>query len=90
MTQHVVKSWSHLFQPFLDGVKTHDIRIMDRDYKVGDKLILQEWDWKKKEYTGREAAAEITYITDVNSPCAFSPFALDNDFGILSIKKIEE
>lgn len=84
---HRVKSWVHLFQAFVRGEKMHDLRILDRDYQVGDILVLCEYDKQQEEYTGREAEAEITYITSAKHvACAFSPFALKDKFGILSIK----
>lgn len=87
---HIVKSWLHLFEPIWDGRKTHDLRVMDRGYKIGDKIQLHEYDWVSKKYTGRYVLAEITYITSHNDvQCAFSPFVLDNRFGILSLKVID-
>ncbi len=88
MTTHYVKSWTFLFQPMLDGEKTHDIRIMDRDYKVGDTLVLQEYDWGAKKYTGRELNVKITYITSGDNPCAFSPSVLHPQFCVLSVSKV--
>ena len=70
------------------GIKTHDIRDMrDRDYKVGDTIVLQEFDQATGKYSGEEINCEITYITDRDVPCAFSSAVLDRDFGILSIRK---
>lgn len=89
MTTHYLKSWVGLFQPIYDEQKTHELRVLDRDYKVGDMCILQEYDPVEKIYTGRECHVEITYITSSkHSPCAFSPFALHDAMGVLSIKRI--
>lgn len=90
MKIHEVKSWTHLFSAVLLGLKQHDIRDMrERDYEVGDQMILQEFDMAKGQYTGRWARVEITYITDRMTPCALSSTVLDKDFGILSIKLLE-
>lgn len=84
---HEVKSWTHLFRPLIEGKKKHDIRDMrERDYKVGDLLLLKEFDMAKGEYTGHYAEALITYITDKEVPCAFSSSVLDRNFGILSLQ----
>ena len=87
MSHHKVKSWTYLFSALCSGEKKHDIRDMrERNYKVGDELILQEFEQTSGKYTGREATALITYITDKNTPCAFSSAVLDRNFGILSLK----
>ena len=84
---HKVKSWSHLFQAIVAGGKKHDIRDMrDRDYKLGDMITLQEFDIVKGKYTGREADVKITYMTNRDTPCAFSSSVLDRNFAILSIE----
>lgn len=91
---HHVKSWTYLFRAALAGTKTHDIRILDRDYAVGDHLMLCEYDWGNKVYTGHQLLVEITYITkarpgDRAKPaCAFSPTCLHPDYGVLSIRKL--
>lgn len=88
---HELKSWVGLFEPILEGRKTHDVRVLDRDFQVGDICILKEWEPTKREYTGREVKVEITYITSAqHQACAFSPFVLHPASGILSIKKISD
>lgn len=89
MTNHIVKSWTYLYRAAIAGIKTHDIRDMERDYKVGDTLTLQEFNHETGQYTGRESLFEITYITDKNTPCAMSSCALDRKYMILSIKLIK-
>lgn len=86
MTQHVVKSWAHFFDAIKAGKKLHDLRKLDRDYKVGDTLVLQRYDNINGEYTGEEVEVEITYITSSKVPCAFSSSALDKDYGIFSLR----
>lgn len=94
---HTVKSWTMLFEAALSGQKTHDIRLLDRDYQVGDVLLLQEYDWGAKKYTGRELYVEITYITCARvggdqrdqRACAFSPTCLHPDYGVLSIRRVD-
>ncbi|HPO75467.1 MAG TPA: DUF3850 domain-containing protein [Candidatus Pacearchaeota archaeon] len=36
------------------GKKKFELRLADFKIKEGDVLILEEWDPKKKEYTGRK------------------------------------
>lgn len=90
MDCHKVKSWKYLFEAAILGIKTHDIRNLgERDYKVGDILVLQEYNQATGSYTGRECSFRITYITSRSTPCALSGAALGRDFCILSISKIE-
>lgn len=88
MTTHIVKSWTWLFEAIASGTKTHDIRDMsERDYAVGDEMVLREWNQSQGEYTGRCLVVEITYITDRRTPCAFSSAVLDRRFGVLSVRR---
>jgi Domain of unknown function (DUF3850) len=86
--EHKVKSWPEFFEAILSGHKTHEVRRMtDRDYQVGDTLRLLEFDPGKGQYTGRELAVGITFVTSANSPCALSDSCLHPDYCILSVHK---
>ena len=87
MTIHEVKSWTHLFQAAKSGKKKHDFRdATERDYKVGDKLLLQEFDFVKGQYTGDQLLVNITYKTDRDTPCALSSNGLAQNMVVLSIE----
>lgn len=89
--KHELKSWVGLFDPIFKGEKTHELRVLDRDYQIGDICRLKEYDPLTKKYTSRECLVEVTYITSSkHQECAFSPFALHPATGILSIKRVEE
>jgi len=83
---HEVKSWSHFFRAIKEGTKLHDLRKNDRDYNVGDILLLREYDFITGRYTGECLEAVITYITDSRVPCAFSSAVLSEGYCILSLK----
>jgi hypothetical protein len=86
---HELKSWVGLFEPIYNGEKTHELRVLDRDYRVGDILRLREFNPTEHNYTGRDCYVEVTYITSSqHSPCAFSPIALHDAMGVLSIKRV--
>lgn len=87
MTIHYVKSWPQFYQPILNGTRTSDIRSKkDRTFKIGDKLVLEEYDPFKGSYTGRKQMVEVTHIISNETPCALSSVVLDNDYAVLSIK----
>jgi len=55
---HELKTWPEYFEEILTGKKTFEVRKNDRDYKVGDTLILKEFKLigidDKLNYTGRQ------------------------------------
>ena len=62
MKKHELKTVNPYFDKVWEGLKTFEVRENDRDFKVGDTLILKEWDYKNELYTRREIRAEVTYI----------------------------
>ncbi len=59
-----LKIESKYFQAQKEGRKNFEIRKNDRDFKVGEVLILREYDSTTGEYSGRQVFCLITYITD--------------------------
>jgi len=88
---HELKSWPEFFEQVISNQKTHELRRADdRVFNVGEHITLREFNRESEKYTGREVTAEITYITNTDSPCAYSKEALDSKFCILSIRLINE
>jgi len=58
---HELKTWPQYFMPVWQGLKSFEIRYNDRNYQVGDSLILKEWN-VVTGYSGREIHKRITYI----------------------------
>ncbi len=56
------KVWPEYFEKILEGVKKFELRLADFECKVGDILVLKEWNSKTKRYTGRSLEKEVTYI----------------------------
>ena len=56
------KIWPEYFDLVESGKKRFEVRLNDFDIKEGDILVLEEWDPKTKEYTGRKIEKEIDYI----------------------------
>lgn len=59
---HLVKSWTHYFDPVERNLKQFDLRKNDRNYLEGDILVMREWDRIMSEYTNRWAARTVTYV----------------------------
>ncbi len=87
---HELKCWPQFFEAIAEGRKRHDLRRADdRDFHVGDRLRLREFEPEAQQYTGREQVVEVTYKTSAEQPCALSNSALHPDFCILSIVPVE-
>jgi ASC-1-like (ASCH) protein len=50
------------FELIKSGKKKFELRVADFKIKEGDTLVLEEWDSKKKKYTGRELKKKAGYI----------------------------
>lgn len=67
---HNLKTDSKVFQATFDGLKDFEIRFNDRDYKVGDELVLLETvhsgadmkDGRELMYTKRKLHKTVKYI----------------------------
>lgn len=59
---HFLKTWPAFFVEVAAGRKTFEARKADRDYRVGDTLVLQEWDPAANWYSGREVRRSISYM----------------------------
>lgn len=44
MSVHELKCWPMFFKRVIDGSKDWEFRPDDRDYKIGDELVLVEFD----------------------------------------------
>ena len=60
MNNHLLKITPEYFLAVDSGQKNFELRENDRDYKVGDMLVLREW--KNSVFTGHELMFEISYI----------------------------
>jgi len=59
---HDLKVWPDYFQQVKSGEKNFELRFNDRDYKEGDILILMEFDFNKRKFTGQLEVRPVDYI----------------------------
>lgn len=59
---HNLKILPEYYIAVSDGSKTFEIRKNDRDFHLGDIVMLQEYD--ESGFRGRNILVEIVYITD--------------------------
>jgi hypothetical protein len=79
-----LKTWPQSFEPTWRGEKRAEFRIADREFAVGDTLLLREWvpgrGGGEDGYTGREIEAVVTHIL-------LGPdFGIPEGYAMLSIK----
>jgi len=74
---HKLKTWPQYFYAVWDGRKTFEYRdAFDRDFQVGDTLILQEYDPNTGAYSGRSIDCDVTYILRDEIPGTFVVMAI--------------
>lgn len=70
---HEVKSWPPFFDAIRDGRKPFDVRYNDRGYRIGDTLLLREWEPVKGIYSGVQCSRLITCVFPDDEIEAVSP-----------------
>lgn len=81
MKVHELKITSEFFEAVKDGRKKFEIRKNDRNYNVGDILVLLEYDKYYEAFTGEKITVEISYMTD---------YAQQDGYVVLGIEEIWE
>ncbi len=59
---HCLKCWVGIFDDMRLGLKPFEYRMNDRDFAVGDCLVLQEYNPEYDSLTGENYAARVTYL----------------------------
>lgn len=67
MKVHNLKIKPQYFKDVVSGIKTFEVRKNDRNFKVGDLMVLEAYDNEK--FTGGFVNTEITYILDDPKYC---------------------
>jgi len=67
------KIWPEYFNAVASGKKKFELRLNDFDVKEDDTLVLEEWDPKTKEYTGRKVEKKVTYVVKFKIDQLFWP-----------------
>jgi hypothetical protein len=60
------KLWPKWFKVMKDERQNAELRLADFRIKKGDVLILEEWDPKEKEYTGKLLRKKVKRLIKLN------------------------
>lgn len=63
MKTHELKTWPGPFSDVSSGRKTYEVRKEDRNYEVGDVLVLREWQPVGQFFTGRAVKMVVVHKT---------------------------
>lgn len=59
---HELKIWPACFAAVEAGTKPFDVRENDRDFHVGDALLLREYEPESEQYSGRSVMRWVSYV----------------------------
>ncbi|MBC1358295.1 DUF3850 domain-containing protein [Listeria booriae] len=74
---HNLKINSEYFLPIKQDLKCFEIRKNDRNYQVGDTVVLNEFFEKEQTYSGEKITVKIKYITDYNQKVDYVVFGFE-------------
>ncbi len=80
---HDLKTIPPFYKDVENGLKTFEVRKNDRDFKVGDCLVLQEYLPKTETFTGEMILMRVTYIA-LDLPWA------NDGYAVMSIEPWQE
>jgi len=81
---HIVKCWIQFKDDIISGKKKFEVRVNDRDYRVGDILIQQFWDNDLKRYVGGQVEQKIDYVLSGGQ------FGIEPNTVVMSVSSISE
>ena len=84
MPRHELKTWPSYFEAIVRGEKPFEARRNDRDFAVGDTLVLMEWDPGPRSpgaFTGRQMERVVTYVMHGDQ------FGIEPGYCVLGIKE---
>lgn len=76
------KIWPEYFDAVISEKKKYELRLNDFEVKEGDVLVLEEWDPKTNQYTGRKTKKKVTYVDKFKIDQLFWPESEVKDKGI--------
>ena len=78
---HELKTWPSFFNSVMNGIKPFEVRKFDRPFKIGDVLLLREYNPNTESYTGAVCTRQISYILSGGQ------FGIENGFCVMGLTK---
>lgn len=86
---HELKTWPHFFSAIASGDKNFEVRKNDRNFQLGDELLLREFKPENyddevpgEHYTGRILHRQIRYILQGGE------FGINEGYVVLGLAKL--
>jgi hypothetical protein len=87
-TIHTLKTWPEFFAALKAGSKTFEVRINDRDFKVGDILRLTFHDPKPRfSYGGGPYPDEPDLLREITYILKGGNFGIDPEYVVMGLKE---
>lgn len=81
---HLLKTDPEQYNAVVYGQKRHEVRVFDREYKVGQVVHLSEFDRTTQTFTGRST---FVRINDITAP---GTYGLPHNIGVFSIFLLDD
>lgn len=79
---HELKTWPAVFWNTVQRIKTFEYRKNDRDFRLGDRLLLREYDPDRDVYSGQAILVYVSYIL-------YGPdYGIPEGYCVMSVKPV--
>jgi hypothetical protein len=85
---HTLKTWPEYFDAVADGSKPFDVRRADRDFAVGDVLLLQRWEPERGDYTRDGSGHPATISQRVTYVLPGGQFGIAPGFVVMGVQNV--
>lgn len=84
------KCWPNFFEKLKSGEKKFELRLANFECNIGDTLILEEWEPKTRQYTGRVLHKKVAYVIKTKDLKFWSKGDIEkHGYQVISLEKDE-
>ena len=85
---HALKTWPDYFDAVYEGRKPFEVRRADRDFRVGEVLLLQRWEPEIGDYTRDGSGHPATVAKRVTYLLPGGQFGIEPGFVVMGIADV--